>query len=71
MPQAQVQWVLTLVWAHTVRACSNLKLTGGVREIWSHIERGSPYAVEAAANLFLGEVKHLGRFPDGITPKPK
>lgn len=60
-----------LVWVHTLRASSNLKLTGGVREIWSHIERGFPYASEAAAKMMLGGVNHIGRFPDGFTPEVK
>ena len=60
-----------LVWSHTLRASLNLKLTGGVREIWSHIERGFPYADEAAASMMLGTVNHIGRFPDGFTPQVK
>ena len=60
-----------LVWSHTLRASLNLKLTGGVREIWSHIERGFPYADEAAASMMLGTINHIGRFPDGFTPQVK
>lgn len=70
-PAGNMKAVGGLVWNHTIRACTNLKLTGGVREIWSHIERGFPYAEEAAANMALGEVNHLWRFPDGFTPQPK
>ena len=43
-----------LVWSHTLRASLNLKLTGGVREIWSHIERGFPYADEGSGKYDVG-----------------
>ena len=69
-PEGSLKAVGGIVWTHTIRACTNLRLTGGVREIWSHIERGFPYADEAAANFLLGEVRHLGRFPDGFSPIP-
>lgn len=70
-PEGNMKAVGGLVWSHTLRATLNLKLTGGVREIWSHIERGFPYAHEAAANMMLGTVNHSGRFPDGFTPQAK
>lgn len=70
-PEGNMRAVGGLVWSHTLRSSLNLKLTGGVREIWSHIERGFPYADEAAANMILGKVNHIGRFPDGFTPQVK
>jgi len=68
-PDGNMRAVGGLDWSHTLRASLNLKLTGGVREIWSHIERGFPYAHEAATNMMLGTVNHIGRFPDGFTPQ--
>lgn len=70
-PEGSTRAVGGLVWAHTIRACSNLKLTGGVREMWSHIERGFPYAEDSAINVLTGgELNHLWKFPDGFTPEP-
>jgi len=60
-----------LVWVHTLRACSNLKLMGGVREMWSHIERGFPHTEVACSNLGFEVPRRWGVFPDGFTPKVK
>lgn len=69
--EGNMQAVGGLVWTHTLRASVNNKLIGGVREIWSHLERGFPYAQEKADQFMLGDVVHLGRFPDGFTPEVK
>ena len=68
-PEGNMQAVGGLVWNHTLRASLNNKLIGGVRELWSHLERGFPYAQDSADQLMLGEVAYLGRFPDGFTPE--
>ena len=67
--EGNIQAVGCLVWTHTLRAAINNKLIGGVRELWSHLERGFPHAQNKADEHFLGELPHLGRFPEGFTPE--
>jgi hypothetical protein len=69
--QGLVYAVGGLVWSHTLRAALDPRLRGGAREIWSHVERGFPYAQESADLLLQGVLKNVGMFPDGFTPEVK
>lgn len=62
-------------WLFTVRACDNINLLAGTRELWRQLERGFG-SVESAADNFnemLGlnlDIEGATEFPEGFTPDP-
>ena len=64
-----------LVWTHTARAGMILELRGMGRELWRQLERGFPYAQEAANGIehLTGRRMNISGacdFPAGFTPDP-
>ena len=64
-----------VVWVISLRARYDLKLRALAREMWGQLERGFPYAEEAAdaafaLNKIVLDISDSSEFPIGLTPKP-